>query len=65
MAAKFSYNKSIEEMERIMAEIEVEDIDIDKLSEKVKRLSELIKTCKKHLYATEDEVQNIINELSE
>ena len=65
MAAKFSYNKSIEEMERIMAEIEVEDVDIDKLSEKVKRLSELIKTCKKHLHETEEEVQNIINELSE
>lgn len=63
MPAKFSYNKALEEMEQIMAQIETEDVDVDKLSEKVKRLSELIKKCKKKLHQTEGEVQNIIEDL--
>lgn len=63
MPTKFSYNKSLEEMEQIMNEIETEDVDVDKLSEKVKRLSVLIKKCKTKLYETEEEVQKIIDDL--
>lgn len=63
MPTKFSYNKSLEEMEQIMNEIETEEVDVDKLSEKVKRLSVLIKKCKAKLYETEEEVQHIIDDL--
>lgn len=63
MATKFSYNKALEEMEQIISDIETDDVDVDKLSEKVKRLSALIKQCKKKLHKTEDEVQNLIDDL--
>ena len=65
MATKFSYNKSLEEMEQIMNEIETEEVDVDKLSEKVKRLAVLIKKCKAKLHDTEEEVQHIIDDLVE
>lgn len=65
MDIEFSYNKSLEEMERIMQEIETDEVDVDKLSEKVKRLSVLIKSCKSSLRETEEEVQNIIDDLVE
>lgn len=65
MAIEFSYNKALEEMEQIMAEIETEEIDVDQLSSKVKRLSVLIKECKKKLHETEEEVQNVIDDLME
>jgi exodeoxyribonuclease VII small subunit len=63
MPAKFSYNDSLEEMEKIMREIETDEVDVDKLSDKVKRLSVLIKQCKKKLYDTEEEVQKVIDDL--
>ena len=59
----FSYNAALEEMEQIMDKIETEEVDVDKLSEKVKRLSVLIKECKNSLRQTEEEVQNIIEDL--
>lgn len=65
MDLDFSYNKALEEMELIMSEIENEDIDVDKLSDKVKRMSTLIKECKHKLKTTEEEVQNIIDDLLE
>lgn len=65
MDLDFSYNGALEEMEQIMAEIENEDVDVDKLSEKVKRMSVLIKECKSTLKATEEEVQNVIDDLLE
>jgi exodeoxyribonuclease VII small subunit len=52
-------------MELIMNEIETEEVDVDKLSEKVKRLSVLIKKCKAKLHETEEEVQHIIDDLVE
>ena len=63
MATKFSYNDALVEMEQIMNEIETEEVDVDKLSEKVKRLSVLIKKCKAKLHTTEEEVQHIIDDL--
>ena len=48
-----------------MNEIETEEVDVDKLSEKVKRLSVLIKKCKAKLHKTEEEVQQIIDDLVE
>lgn len=63
MAKDFSYNEALEEMEQIMSEIEVQDVDVDKLSEKVKRLSVLIKLCKAKLHDTEEKVHEILEDL--
>ena len=64
MAKKeISYNEAIIEIEDILYKIEHEELDIDDLSEKVKRVSTLLKTCKKKLHQTEAEVQKILDEI--
>lgn len=64
MAKKdISYNDAIEEIEKILHQIENEELDIDILSEKVKRVSALLKLCKKKLHQTENEVQKILEDI--
>ena len=64
MAKKeITYNEAINEIEEILFQIENEELDIDILSEKVKRVSSLIKICKKKLHQTETEVQKILDEI--
>jgi exodeoxyribonuclease VII small subunit len=63
MSKELSYNEALTEMEQIMQEIESEDVAIDKLSSKVKRLAVLIKQCKTQLHTTEEEVQSIIDDI--
>lgn len=63
MAKDFSYKEALAEMEQIMSDIETQDVDVDKLSDKVKRMSVLIKACKAKLHSTEEEVQHIIDDL--
>jgi len=62
---KISYKEAIEEIEEILLQIENEELDVDDLSEKVKRVSSLIKTCKDKLHKTEEEVENILKEMDE
>ena len=60
---KVSYNEAIAEIEEILQKIENEELDVDDLSEKVKRVSALIKICKEKLYKTEEEVEKILKEI--
>ncbi len=60
---KITYNQAMEEIESILEKIENEELDVDILSEKVKRVSELINICKKKLHNTEEEVENILKEI--
>ncbi|MEW5744761.1 MAG: exodeoxyribonuclease VII small subunit [Nitrospirota bacterium] len=57
-----AYSQALSELERIVSEIEAEDIDVDALSEKVKRATTLISFCKERLRATEEEVGRILAE---
>ncbi|MFO7828628.1 MAG: exodeoxyribonuclease VII small subunit [Bacteroidales bacterium] len=64
MAKKeISYNDAITEIDDILSKIENEELDIDDLSVKVKRVSTLIKQCKKKLFETEGQVQKIIEDI--
>jgi exodeoxyribonuclease VII small subunit len=66
MAKKeLSYNEAINEIEDILSKIENEELDVDDLSAKVKRVSVLIKKCKKKLTETEDQVQKILDDIDE
>lgn len=60
---QLTYSKALTELEQIIAEIEAEDIDIDTLSEKVKRAAFLINFCKNRLRDTEEEVKKIVSEI--
>ncbi len=61
----FSYNDSINELEKILAQIESEELDIDSLSAKVKRAAELIKNCKLQLTQIDSELQKVMDEIGE
>lgn len=60
-----NYTEAIEELEKIVQEIEGSEISVDELSDKVKRASELIRFCKRTLYNTETEVDKILKDLKE
>lgn len=60
-----TYSEAVEELELILDEIEKGEIDIDVLSEKVKRALTLVKSCKTKLKNTEDEVARIMEEFDE
>ena len=51
------------EIELILRKIEQEELDVDDLSEKVKRVSGLIKLCKEKLHTTEQEVEKVLREM--
>lgn len=57
---KLSYKKAMAEIEEIVAKLEDNRLDVDELSEKVKRVSQLIAFCKSKLHDTEAEVENIL-----
>ncbi|MEA1876659.1 MAG: exodeoxyribonuclease VII small subunit [Bacteroidota bacterium] len=66
MATKeISYNKAVEEIESILARIENQELDVDELAGKLKRVTELIKTCKKKLHNAESEVEKILKEIED
>lgn len=61
---ELTYASAIAEIEQVMARIESNELDIDTLTESVKRVTMLIKFCKTKLYETEEEVNRVIKEIS-
>ncbi len=62
MSDKPAYKDAIEEIETIVEEIENETVDVDVLTEKVKRAAFLIKYCKGKLKKTDDEVKKVLKD---
>ena len=60
---EISYSEAINEVERILAKIEDQELDVDELAGQLKRVSQLIKICKKKLFTAEKEVEKIIKAL--
>lgn len=60
-----SYNQAITEIEEILKLIEQQELDVDELAGKLKRVTFLIKTCKKKLHTAESEVEKILKEIDE
>jgi len=63
--SKVNYVQAFEELQAIVSEIELGQITVDILSEKVKRAAELIAICKTKLSSTEEDVNKILKELEE
>jgi exodeoxyribonuclease VII small subunit len=64
MAKKeFSFNQAVNDIEKILEEIESGEMDVDRLSVEVKRASELIRLCQKKLKSTEEEINAIFKDL--
>ncbi len=56
------YKQAFQELNKILKDLQSEDIDVDELTDKVKRALELIKICKEKIEKTELEVKKIIEE---
>lgn len=63
MEKKQKYADAIDELEKILSEMENEEISVDQLSDKVKRASELIKFCRDKLFKTEEEINEILKDV--
>ncbi len=57
---KLTYSSAITELDEIVTEIESGEVDVDVLTAKVKRASELIKFCKDNLRDTQKEVNKVL-----
>ncbi len=62
---KISYNEAMTEIEEILEKIENEELDVDELAEKVKRVSVLLKTCKDKLHKTNQQVEQVLKEMED
>ena len=60
---KITYNEALSEIEQIIESIENNEFEVDELSLKVKRVSELLSFCKDKLHKTEIEIENILKEI--
>lgn len=60
---KQTYREAITEVEEILASIENDELDVDELAEKVKKVTQLLKFCKDKLYKTQEEVENVLKEM--
>ena len=60
-----TYNEAMAEVEEILEKIENEELDVDDLAEKVKRVSVLLKICKDKLLKTNEQVELILKEMED
>ena len=60
-----SYNEAMAEVEEILEKIENEELDVDDLAEKVKRVSVLLKICKDKLLKTNEQIEQILKEMED
>lgn len=62
---ELTYSQALKELEKIVKEIESEEVDIDILAEKIKRASQIITFCKGKLRTAEDEVKKVLAEMGD
>ena len=58
---KLSYAEAMNELESIVERVEQNAMDIDDLTERLKRAQELVKFCRERLLKTEEEVKSILS----
>jgi exodeoxyribonuclease VII small subunit len=60
-----AYAPAYEELQKILEAMDQGEVDVDELSEKVKRAAELIEFCQKRLRDTELQVKRVMQKLEE
>ena len=58
-----SYTEALSELQNILDKIESGDLDVDVLTDEIKKASELIKLCKDKLYKIDAQIKKIIDEI--
>ena len=62
MSEEIKYEAAIAELQAIVNKMENDELDIDQMSEQLKRAQELIKLCKDKLTKTDEEIKKILSE---
>jgi exodeoxyribonuclease VII small subunit len=62
MDKELKYEKAMAELQSIVTKMENDELDVDQLSEQLKRAQELIKFCKDKLTKTDEEIKKILAE---
>ncbi len=62
MEKELKYEAAMAELQAIVSKMENDELDIDQLSEQLKRAQELIKLCKDKLTKTDEEIKKILSD---
>ena len=62
MPDKINYESVVKELEEIVRKMENDQLDIDSLTEQLKRAQQLVKICKDKLTKTDEEIKQILEE---
>jgi exodeoxyribonuclease VII small subunit len=57
---EIKYEEAIRQLEEIVEKMENNELDIDQLSEQLKKAQSLIKLCKDRLTKTDEEIKKIL-----
>ncbi len=63
MSDNLTYQSAFKELQQIVTDLEEGEVNVDELSEKVKRATMLIAVCKSKLTETEEDVNKILKDL--
>ncbi|MBP3535428.1 MAG: exodeoxyribonuclease VII small subunit [Muribaculaceae bacterium] len=61
---ELTYTQAVSELEQILAHMQSDKCDIDKLSAYTRRATELLMECRSRLTATDEELRSILAELN-
>jgi exodeoxyribonuclease VII small subunit len=56
----FKYEEAVRQLEDIVEKMESDELDVDSMSENLKKAQKLIKLCKDKLTKTDDEINKIL-----
>ena len=59
---EIKYEQAVSELEQIVNKMENDELDIDQLSDQLKRAKELVKLCKDKLTKTDGEIKKLLEE---
>lgn len=58
-----TYSEAVQELQIILERIESGDLDVDVLTEEIKKASVLLKFCKDKLYKADTEIRKVLDNL--
>ena len=62
MKEELKYEQAYQELQAIVRRMENDELDIDQMSEQLKRAQQFIKLCKDKLTKTDEEIKKILAE---
>ena len=60
MEKNINYEQAMKELEAIVTKMESDELDLDAMSDQLKRAQSLIKTCRDKLTKTEEDIKRIL-----